>query len=177
MSDKKGGHLALRKADNQLILRESAQCSKEDEASFQDVTKHKFFNTNNLWVRCVTRNAAGLLCMKESIEHRRIPYLYETRFQAPTRSIPVQRFRSMVEIRGDGSGKEKLWMYRVSLGTNVFVHSPPPWRKLGALRPGFVGMQGYEYIPHTPTPTPLTLLLSVLSDWTSLRRLSIPSAV
>ncbi|CAM9253118.1 unnamed protein product [Choristocarpus tenellus] len=50
-SDKKGGHLAVRKADNQFILRESAQCAGEDEAAFQDVTKHKFFNTNNLWVR------------------------------------------------------------------------------------------------------------------------------
>ena len=50
-ADKKGGHLALRTADNQLILRESAQCGKEDENSFQDVTRHKFFNTNNLWIR------------------------------------------------------------------------------------------------------------------------------
>jgi UDP-N-acetylglucosamine pyrophosphorylase len=50
-ADKKGGHLALRQADGQLILRESAQCSKEDEPAFQDVQKHQFFNTNNLWVR------------------------------------------------------------------------------------------------------------------------------
>lgn len=50
-ADKKGGHLALRTTDNQLILRESAQCSKEDEPSFQDISKHKYFNTNNLWVR------------------------------------------------------------------------------------------------------------------------------
>lgn len=33
-----------------LTLRESAQCAKEDEASFQDITVHKFFNTNNLWL-------------------------------------------------------------------------------------------------------------------------------
>lgn len=46
-----GGHLAVRKADNQFILRESAQCAKDDESSFQDVTRHLFFNTNNLWVR------------------------------------------------------------------------------------------------------------------------------
>ena len=49
-ADKKGGHLCVRKADGQLILRESAQCADEDEAAFQDVTKHRFFNTNNLWV-------------------------------------------------------------------------------------------------------------------------------
>lgn len=41
----------MRAADNQLILRESAQCSKADEPAFQDVSRHQFFNTNNLWVR------------------------------------------------------------------------------------------------------------------------------
>eukprot|EP00968_Pinguiococcus_pyrenoidosus_P010122 scaffold803_cov310-Pinguiococcus_pyrenoidosus.AAC.35 len=50
-NDKKGGHLAVRKADSQLILREGAMCSEEDEPFFQDVTRHRFFNTNNLWVR------------------------------------------------------------------------------------------------------------------------------
>lgn len=48
--DKKGGHLCVRKDDGQLILRESAQCSDDDEGDFQDVSKHRFFNTNNLWV-------------------------------------------------------------------------------------------------------------------------------
>lgn len=50
-NDKKGGHLAVRKEDSQLILRESAMCADEDEPAFQDVTKHRFFNTNNLWIR------------------------------------------------------------------------------------------------------------------------------
>jgi len=48
-ADKKGGHLAKTK-DGQLILRESAQCDKSDEAAFQDINRHKFFNTNNLWL-------------------------------------------------------------------------------------------------------------------------------
>jgi phosphoglucomutase len=50
-NDKKGGHLAIRNSDNQLILRESAMCADEDEGAFQDITKHRFFNTNNLWIR------------------------------------------------------------------------------------------------------------------------------
>jgi len=50
-NDKKGGHLAIRKSDEHLVLRESAMCADEDEESFQDVNKHKFFNTNNLWIR------------------------------------------------------------------------------------------------------------------------------
>merc|ERR1711988_881667 len=33
-----------------LLLREAAQCPDEDEKAFQDVSKYKFFNTNNLWV-------------------------------------------------------------------------------------------------------------------------------
>jgi len=48
-ADRKGGHLAQR--NGQLLLRESAQCPSADEAAFQDITRHRFFNTNNLWVR------------------------------------------------------------------------------------------------------------------------------
>ncbi|MCA9973401.1 MAG: UTP--glucose-1-phosphate uridylyltransferase [Anaerolineales bacterium] len=47
--DKKGGHLAQR-PDGQLILRESAQCPDADKAAFQDVSRHRYFNTNNLWL-------------------------------------------------------------------------------------------------------------------------------
>jgi UDP-N-acetylglucosamine pyrophosphorylase len=50
-ADRKGGHLAVRKADGRLVLRESAQCRKVDEDEFQDVDRHRYFNTNNLWVR------------------------------------------------------------------------------------------------------------------------------
>ena len=50
-NDKKGGHLAKRVSDGQLILRESAMCADEDEEAFQDISKHRFFNTNNLWIR------------------------------------------------------------------------------------------------------------------------------
>jgi UDP-N-acetylglucosamine pyrophosphorylase len=48
-SDRKGGHLA--RSNGKLLLRESAQCPKNDEAAFQDIQRHRFFNTNNLWVR------------------------------------------------------------------------------------------------------------------------------
>lgn len=50
-ADKKGGHLATRKADGQPLLREIAQCPEEDVASFQNIEKHRYFNTNNLWIR------------------------------------------------------------------------------------------------------------------------------
>ncbi len=48
-SDRKGGHLARRKSDGQLILRESAQCPESDQKAFQDIIRHRYFNTNNLW--------------------------------------------------------------------------------------------------------------------------------
>merc|ERR1719454_776773 len=49
-ADKKGGHLATKKADGGLTLRESAQCPEADEKAFQDTAKYAYFNTNNLWV-------------------------------------------------------------------------------------------------------------------------------
>jgi UDP-N-acetylglucosamine pyrophosphorylase len=48
-SDRKGGHLAQR--NGTLLLRESAQCPEADLPAFQDIQRHRFFNTNNLWVR------------------------------------------------------------------------------------------------------------------------------
>jgi len=48
-ADSKGGHLA-RRPGGQLVLRESAQCQDEDRAAFQDITRYRFFNTNNLWL-------------------------------------------------------------------------------------------------------------------------------
>ncbi len=49
--DSKGGHLAQRRSDGRLVLRESAQCAKADQSAFEDIERHRFFNTNNLWVR------------------------------------------------------------------------------------------------------------------------------
>lgn len=48
-ADRKGGHLA-RARDGGLVLREAAQCPPEDTGSFQDVARHRYFNTNNVWL-------------------------------------------------------------------------------------------------------------------------------
>jgi UTP--glucose-1-phosphate uridylyltransferase len=50
-ADRKGGHLARRNADQRFLLRESAQCPEEDLVAFQDIERHRYFNTNNLWIR------------------------------------------------------------------------------------------------------------------------------
>jgi UTP--glucose-1-phosphate uridylyltransferase len=49
-SDRKGGHLAVRKADGRLVLRESAQTAEQDQDAFSDIDRHRYFNTNNLWL-------------------------------------------------------------------------------------------------------------------------------
>ena len=48
LDDCKGGHLALR--GGELMLREVAQCPEIDKPSFQDVKRHKYFNTANTWI-------------------------------------------------------------------------------------------------------------------------------
>jgi UTP--glucose-1-phosphate uridylyltransferase len=49
-SDRKGGHLARRASDGGLVLREIAQTPEEDLDAFQDTSRHRYFNTNTLWV-------------------------------------------------------------------------------------------------------------------------------
>jgi UTP--glucose-1-phosphate uridylyltransferase len=48
-ADRKGGHLAIRKSDRQLILRDTAQTPKEEMHFFTDEFRHPFFHCNNLW--------------------------------------------------------------------------------------------------------------------------------
>jgi len=65
-ADRKGGHPARRRSDGRLVLRESAQTRPEDAAAFGDIDRHRFFNTNNLWLdlRALARTlstSAGVL--------------------------------------------------------------------------------------------------------------------
>ncbi len=48
-ADRKGGHIA-RTRDGRLVLRELAQCPEDEKDDFQDISHHRFFNTNNLWI-------------------------------------------------------------------------------------------------------------------------------
>jgi UTP--glucose-1-phosphate uridylyltransferase len=49
-ADRKGGHLAIRKSDSRLILRDTAQTAKEEMDFFTDEHRHPYFHTNNLWL-------------------------------------------------------------------------------------------------------------------------------
>lgn len=49
-AERKGGHIARRLSDGQLILRETAQTPPEDEESFRDYRRWRYYNTNSLWI-------------------------------------------------------------------------------------------------------------------------------
>ena len=48
-ADIKGGHLA-RHHNGRLLLREAAQCPRDEISAFEDITRYGFFNTNNIWI-------------------------------------------------------------------------------------------------------------------------------
>lgn len=49
-NDRKGGHLAIRRSDGQLILRDTAQTAPEEMQFFTDEHRHPYFHANNLWI-------------------------------------------------------------------------------------------------------------------------------
>jgi UTP--glucose-1-phosphate uridylyltransferase len=100
MMDKKGGHLARRQADGQFILREIAQCPESDLDTFQDVERHKFFNTNNLWI--------NLVALKETMIDR------EYRL-----GLPMIRNRKTVDPRDSSS--TPVYQLETAMGSAIAV--------------------------------------------------------
>jgi UTP--glucose-1-phosphate uridylyltransferase len=75
-ADRKGGHLARLRGDG-LVLRESAQTPEEDMAAFQDIRRHRFFNTNNLWLDLralaeVLENRDGMLLLPMIVNRKHV---------------------------------------------------------------------------------------------------------
>jgi UTP--glucose-1-phosphate uridylyltransferase len=68
-ADIKGGHLA-RHRSGRLILREAAQCPKDERIAFQDITRYRFFNTNNIWI-----NLESLKTLFEKEKTIRLPMI------------------------------------------------------------------------------------------------------
>src|SRR3954468_9849371 len=48
-ADRKGGHVARRRKDGGLLLREIAQTPDADLDAFQDTSRHRYFNANSIW--------------------------------------------------------------------------------------------------------------------------------
>lgn len=61
-SDRKGGHFARRKADGRLVLRETAQTLPEDRLALENLGRHRFCSTNNIWF--------DLRTMKQTLDAR-----------------------------------------------------------------------------------------------------------
>jgi UTP--glucose-1-phosphate uridylyltransferase len=61
-SDRKGGHFARRLSDGRIVLRETAQTLPEDQRALQDLSRHKYCSTNNIWF--------DLRAMKEALDAR-----------------------------------------------------------------------------------------------------------
>lgn len=75
-ADRKGGHLCTLK-DGRLALRETAQCRPADAAVFQDISRHRYFNTNNLWLHLPTLTEAlaansGFLPLDTIVNRKRL---------------------------------------------------------------------------------------------------------
>jgi UTP--glucose-1-phosphate uridylyltransferase len=51
-ADRKGGHIAHRVGGDgyRYVLRETAQTPEEDLDALQDISRHRYVNTNNLWI-------------------------------------------------------------------------------------------------------------------------------
>jgi UTP--glucose-1-phosphate uridylyltransferase len=76
-ADRKGGHIARRVDDGRLVLRETAQTPPEDEDSFRDFRRWRYYNTNNLWVdlRALDRSleaAGGVLELPLIVNHKTV---------------------------------------------------------------------------------------------------------
>ena len=76
-ADRKGGHLARRRSDGALVLREIAQTPTDDVGAFQDVGRHRYFNTNNLWVDLqaldgLLRSSGGVLSLPMIVNRKTV---------------------------------------------------------------------------------------------------------
>ena len=146
---RKGGHLA-QLPSGQLVLREVAQCPPDDIDSFQDINRHKYFNTNNLWLHLPTLKAVmrskgnilGLPMIRNSkaVNPRKptSPQVYQletamgsaitvfenaTTIRVPqSRFVQVKRTEDLLVVRSD-----------ICMLSNDFQVIPNPDRKLGPI--------------------------------------------
>lgn len=185
-ADRKGGHLAVRTADGQLVLREKAQIAEGDEEAFGDIERHRFFNTNNLWLDL--RQLAEALAARDGVlglpmirnrktvdpTDRTSPEVYqiETAMGAAIevfegaqaivvprgRFLPVKTTNDLLLLRSD--------VYRVQEdGTLVRVDPTPP---LVDLAPGpYQLIADFEQrFPYGPPSLREAGSLTVEGDWT-----------
>ena len=85
-ADRKGGHIARRREDGRLALRETAQTPEEDLENLQDIDRHRYVNTNNLWLDLHALEAA----MRERDDVLGLPMIRNEKTVDPTdKSTPA----------------------------------------------------------------------------------------
>ena len=91
-NDRKGGHLAVRRSDGRLVLRDSAQVADEDDVHFQDTERHPLFHVNNLWIDLEV--LAGELTARDGVLP--LPIIVNRKTVDPTKpgSTPVVQVES-----------------------------------------------------------------------------------
>jgi UTP--glucose-1-phosphate uridylyltransferase len=139
-SDRKGGHLARRREDGGLVLRETAQTTDEDMSAFEDIERHRFFNCNNIWLdlRALERTLAerdGVLGLPMIVNRKTVDptdssspevLQLETAMGAAigvfegaaalrvprTRFAPVKTTNQLLIVRSDAYALEQDWTVR-----------------------------------------------------------------
>ncbi len=85
-ADVKGGYLVVRRSDSRLVLRETAQTQDRDAEAARDISKHRFFHTNNLWF--------DLVALRETLNERSgvlgLPLIRNTKTVDPTDPSSVE---------------------------------------------------------------------------------------
>ena len=184
LADVKGGCLVVRRTDGRLVLRETAQTSPDDLDAAGDLSRHRYFHTNNLWF--------DLVALRTALEERNgvlgLPLIRNTKTVDPTdasspeviqmetamgavievfdgaqaievdrsRFLPVKTTNDLLVLRSD--------VYDV--GTDFTVRAQvekPPWVDLDARY--FKTIAGFDArIPSTPSMIDARSL-TVVGDW------------
>src|SRR5690606_33000278 len=76
-NDRKGGHLAVRKSDGRLVLRDNGAVAPGEMDHFQDIELHPTFHTNNLWVSIerlheLLARTGGVLGLPMIVNHKTV---------------------------------------------------------------------------------------------------------
>lgn len=99
-NDRKGGHLAQRRADGALVLRESAQTPSADREAFEDIDRHRYFNTNTIWL--------NLELLKETLDARN-----------GVLGLPI--IRNLKRVEPDGSSAVEVIQIETAMGAAIEV--------------------------------------------------------
>ena len=160
-ADRKGGHVA-RRGDGRLLLREIAQTDAADLAAFGDIDRHRFFNTNSVWIDL--RALAGVLARDGFLE---LPLIVNRKTVDPadpqsprvvqietamgaaiaafagsqalhvprSRFAPVKTTDDLIVVRSDAYALDdefRLTLAPRRAGTAPLVHLDPEWFRLVA---------------------------------------------